>query len=200
MTRSIRLATVLVSGALVLSGCGGGGTTTTQTTSAATSSSKQGLAPPINTPLSVEAFKSRPCDLLTPAQRATVGATRSAEIRESDLGPACVWKEKDSSVDTSVDVTLYTNPQAVNWERLFERREQEPFFEPAGELAGVPAVHINDESKAERGSCSTHLGLSKDVILRVSVDLPLKSPEYKTPCVVSDRMATLMIQNIKAGG
>ncbi|MGO1051483.1 DUF3558 domain-containing protein [Crossiella sp. CA198] len=200
MTRTVQLAAIISLSTLVLSGCGGGTPDPTQATSAPTSTSKQSLAPPINNPVSADAFKDRPCDLLTPAQRETVGATKPPKADDSVLGPACVWGPKDSSENTRVSATLYTKPEAVKWERFFELKDQNPFFEPAGELAGVQAVHTHDEKTAERGGCTTQLGLSKDLMMEVAVNLPLKSPDYKTPCKVSDRMATLVIQNLRAGG
>ncbi|MGO1052635.1 DUF3558 domain-containing protein [Crossiella sp. CA198] len=200
MTRTVQLAAIISLSTLVLASCGGGTPDPAQTTSAPTSTSKQSLAPPINNPISADAFKDRPCDLLTPAQRASVGATFPPKADDSVLGPACVWDAKNVSEDTRVSATLYTKPEAIKWERFFEERERNPFFEPAGELAGTPAVHTNDEKRVDRGGCTTHLGLRKDLMMDVSVNLPSRSPDYKTPCVVSDRMATLIIQNIKAGG
>ncbi|MCK2243445.1 MULTISPECIES: DUF3558 domain-containing protein [unclassified Crossiella] len=200
MTRTVQLAAIISLSTLALAGCGGGAPDPTQTTSAATSTSKQSLAPPINSPVSADAFKTRPCDLLTPAQRETVGATRAPETEDSVLGPACTWHAKDVTEDVEVAATLYTKPEAVKWERFFELKDQNPFFEPAGELAGTPAVHTHDEKKAERGGCTTQLGLNKDLMMDVSVNLPPRSPDYKTPCKVSDRMATFVIQNLRAGG
>ncbi|MCK2242733.1 MULTISPECIES: DUF3558 domain-containing protein [unclassified Crossiella] len=200
MTRTVQLAAIISLSTLALAGCGGGAPDPTQTTSAPTSTSKQSLAPPINSPLSAEAYKDRPCDLLTPAQRAVVGATKSPKTEDTVLGPGCVWYPKDVSEDVEVAATLYTKPDAVKWERFFELKDRNPFFEPAGELAGTPAAHTNNEKTAERGGCTTNLGLSKDLMMDVSVNLPLKSPDYKTPCKVSDRMATFVIQNLRAGG
>ncbi|GAA2781401.1 DUF3558 domain-containing protein [Crossiella cryophila] len=199
MTRRVQLAVIISLSALVLAGCGGGSPDPTRTTSAPPSTSKQSLAPPINNPVSADAYKDRMCDLLTPAQRATVGATRAPAPRESVLGPSCVWNASDVSVDTRVSATLYAKPEAVRWERFFELKDQNPFFEPAGELAGTPAVHTHDEKKAERGGCTTHLGLNKDLMMEVAVNLALDNPDYKTPCKVSDRMATFVIQNLRAG-
>ncbi|MCO1578505.1 DUF3558 domain-containing protein [Crossiella sp. SN42] len=199
MTRTVQLAAIISLSTLMLAACGGGAPEPAQT-SAPASTSKQGVAPPINNPLSADRFKDRVCDLLTPQQRATVGATETPEPRESVLGPACTWDAKDVSEDTRVSATLYTKPEAIKWERFFEERDRNPFFEPVGELAGTPAVHTHDEKVAERGGCTTNLGLSKELMMHVSVNLPLKSPDYKTPCKVSDRMATFVIQNLRAGG
>ncbi|WHT22297.1 DUF3558 domain-containing protein [Crossiella sp. CA-258035] len=199
MTRTVQLAAIITLSTLVLASCGGGDPDPAQTTGAPTSTSKQSAAPPINNPISADAFKDRPCDLLTPAQRESVGATRP-KAEDSRLGPSCVWLAKEVGEDAAVDATLYTKPEAVKWDRFFELSDRNPYFHPAGEIEGVPAVHTNDEKTAERGGCTTHLGLNKDLMMEVAVDLPLKSPDYKTPCKVSDRMAAFVIQNLRAGG
>ncbi|MGW0523177.1 DUF3558 domain-containing protein [Crossiella sp. NPDC003009] len=199
MTRAVQLAAIISLSTLVLASCGGG-TPDPAPTSAPPSTSAQSPAPPINNPLSAEKFKDRVCDLLTPAQLATVGATKPPKPEDSVLGPACVWGAKDVIADARVSAALYTKPDAVKWDRFFELRDRNPFFEPAGELAGTPAVHTNDEKTAERGGCTTQLGLSKDLMMEVSVNLGSDHADYKTPCKVSDQMATLVVQNLRAGG
>ena len=86
------------------------------------------------------------------------------------------------------------------WNAIYERKSNFGFFESAGEIGGYPAVHLNLNSSSDRGDCTTVVGVSNDLVFEALITVnDLQSPDYKNPCAVSDKLAELVVQNLKAG-
>jgi hypothetical protein len=169
------------------------------TASTSTSPSRSGEAPPINSPeLDLAAYESRMCDLLTPDQAALFAVRDLGKPRNEVVGPICEWIPPDSTAGAVVSAAILSKV-GYGWEGIFQRKARWKFFQDAGEINGYPAVH-RDTGDATNGTCSTTVGARMDVVLDVIVQVNVpSSPEYKTPCVLSDRAASLMIDTLKKG-
>lgn len=174
---------------------------TEATTSAATTRSEtaRGEAPPITGPeLDLRRYVDKPCELLTSEQETQLNVKAGA-LRESVGGPSCDWKPVDRVDGTRYMVTILTEAEG-GLEGVYRRKANFGFFEPAGEIGGYPAVHINLGAKNDDGTCTTDVGVMKDLVFEASVFVrDQNSSDYKNPCAVADKLAELVVQNLKAG-
>jgi hypothetical protein len=163
-----------------------------------TSRSRVGEAPPINSPeLDLARFESRVCELLTPAQLAEFVIRQSGQTEDSVVGPACTWHTPDSTAGASINVEINTKAQG-GWEAVYQGKRKWKFFEGAGEIGGYPAVHYDPASDGTEGICTTEVGARYDLTFAASVFVNvMKSPEYRNACSQSDRVASLVIENVK---
>lgn len=171
------------------------GGTETSTTVVTTS----GEAPPITGPeLDLRRYVDKPCELLTSEQETQLNVEAGA-LGETAGGPLCDWKPVDRDDGTRYMVTILTEAEG-GLEGVYRRKANFGFFEPAGEIGGYPAVHINLGAKNDDGTCTTDVGVMKDLVFEASVFVrDRNSSDYKNPCAVSDKLAELVVQNLKAG-
>lgn len=168
--------------------------------STSTSGARTGEAPPINSPeLDLTRYESQVCDLLTPAQLAPFGISEPGKADEDVGGQTCTWHATDSSAGASVDVGILTKTRE-GLAGIYARKHKFAWFEPAGEVNGYPAVHLDTASKGDEGVCTTLLGVRRDLAVDVTVHVnAVKSPEYKKACSVSDKAASSVIDTVRGG-
>ena len=174
---------------------------TEATTSAATTRSEtaRGEAPPITGPeLDLRRYVDKPCELLTSAQEEQLGLHPGVPD-ESSKTPECDWKPVDRADGTRFMLGIRTDIEG-GLDGVYRVKNNYDYFQPAGPIGGYPAVNVDITSTADRGACTTMVGVMKDLVFDVSVFVnDQNSPDYKKPCAVADRFAELVVQNLKAG-
>jgi hypothetical protein len=161
--------------------------------------SRSGEAPAINSPeLDLASYENRVCELLTPDQIASFGIHDSGAPSDFTTGPLCIWKSPDTVGDLRISLAIL-NKVGYGWEGLYQRKARWEFFEAAGEINGYPAVHLGT-SDTTNGRCTTTVGARMDLVFDALVQIEREtSPDHSTPCNVSDRVASSVIDTLKKG-
>ncbi len=132
------------------------------TTSASPTSPPQRLAPPVTNPRDASAVAQRPCDLLTPEQRASFGFNQPGKRRELLGGVAqCMWTDAASTRQLTASV----NPRQDRLNEVYRDREIYPLFEPI-EVAGLPGALR--QAVAGGDTCDAAVSLTESQSLEVS--------------------------------
>lgn len=183
---------------LLAAGCSGGPAPATTSSTPAATSSSAGLAPPVANPLSLDKVKDNPCTLLKPDQLAAVGAQPQGTQGSNLVGKSCRWLPAETLTGATIELTMDVDHGGL--ESIYQKKASYPFFE-AAQVGGFPSVRSGDQPELTRGTCDSHVGVGKDAVVFLQLIMRNNnSPEYKTPCVVSDRLAAQVIENIKAAG
>ncbi|GGM82411.1 hypothetical protein GCM10012275_61250 [Longimycelium tulufanense] len=188
--------------ALALASCGGGEqgspAATDKPTSVATSNAPTTrVAPPLTAPaLDTTSFEKNPCTLLRDDQLTQFGPRKPSTSQNGLTGPGCVWRPEDPTVGTRVAVDI--NTKSGGLEGIYQRRDKYGYFQET-EVGGYPGVHAIDWRDApSHGNCTSLIGVSKDRLIVTYVTIPRKTdPDYETACGASDRVAGMVIENLK---
>ncbi|WP_086783485.1 DUF3558 domain-containing protein [Crossiella equi] len=172
------------------------------TTSAGMPSSSGNAAPALPQPeISIEKFRSDPCAILTPQQKAeAVGGLPGEVWAESKLGPACRWRAGSTPAKVSITATLDNTSGGIA--ELFKQPKNYAVFEPVT-AGGQPGAVTMFEDGRKEGDCSIQIGLTKDTLLWLSVRLGTiggAPPDFSNPCARATRFAELAIATMKAAG
>lgn len=163
---------------------GGIGSGTTPSTPSAAPSGPQ---------LDITKFKTTPCDLLSTAQISTLGEFDAPRPDAKPLGPSCAWYAKDVVRGASYTVSLVTNGSTV--ESMAESAKSSPVFKET-KVDGRTAISYDITNG--QGDCTTAVSTSsKDAIVVQINTLNEASPEHKDSCGASEKVAALVIQNLK---
>jgi uncharacterized protein DUF3558 len=176
-----------------------GGMSTAPSTS--TSTPPKGEVPPINSPdLDLTKYVTRVCDVLTLAQLVPFATKAPGKPRDGIAGPVCSWDPPDTTTGARVTVTIDSKVN-YGWDGVYARKNNWAVFENAGEINGYPAVHIGGTKiDFSRGTCLTMVGASRDLVFDLGVFVnDTTSAEYTSPCSVSDKVASLVIDTLKGG-
>lgn len=132
------------------------------TTSASPTPPQPRLAPPVTNPRDASAMAQRPCDLLTPEQRASFGFDQPGKRRELLGGVAqCMWTDTASTRQLTASVN--TRQDRLN--DGYRDREVYPLFEPI-EVAGLPGAL--KQAVAGGMTCDAVVSLAESQSLEVS--------------------------------
>jgi hypothetical protein len=143
--------------------------------------------------LDITKFKASPCDLLQPAQLATLGPLDAPKSADHVLGPGCTWHPVDATKGTTYAVTLVTNGSTI--ESMTETAKSRPVFRKT-KIEGLAAV--SSDGTNGQGDCATSVGTSsKDAILVQISTSNTAAPEYKDSCGTSEKIAALVILNLR---
>ncbi|GAA3987151.1 hypothetical protein GCM10022247_01820 [Allokutzneria multivorans] len=158
------------------------------------------VPPPITQlELSFKRFLANPCDLLSREQLVTIGIVADpGKVEASPLGPDCVW-QADRSMDTGIAVSLLDKGAGLG--PAYQNRGWGYFAETT--IGGYPAIHTDNVKPVGRatpvGMCFTTVGIAPLVAFKVQAVTHQPNPDYEQPCKASDRVATWVLEKLKAG-
>ena len=166
-----------------------GATGTSETTPATTStnSPEQGFT--------VSKFASDPCSLLKADQTASLGTFKAPEKSESAAGKRCTWAAQDVTKGITYSVVVGTSgstfadiAESSKGVKVYRQTTVDKF----------PAV--SSDSTTGQGNCTTAVGAapsSKEVFLVQISTLKQGTPEYTDSCGATEKVAALVVQNLK---
>lgn len=196
------VVTIAVATFSVLAGCG------TQTTghaspqpSSAQSSSSDGPevpnsgAPKVKNPLNTDAFRKRPCSVLTKPQLQDLDLHAKGEPDpHGGLGPACDWHDNDGVTGGTYTVGFTNDSSGLSGP--YSNRKKN-FFEKIKPVAGYPAViSMPDDDRAE-GACDVYVGLNDRQAITVGATMDPDAPNYDNPCGVAAKLAENVVETVK---
>jgi hypothetical protein len=191
------LATVLVAGVLVLTGCG---TTVSpravsappDTPTSATSTSV------ISDPLDISKFAADTCSGLTAAQVSPyLGALDRKIPHESSQGTVCTFEAKNLAAP-ALGIGE-SDAAAPTEELLYESVQNVPWRQKIDPIASYPAVD-SSATASGKGDCATDVSISDTQNLHGEFrNTGGTGPHYESPCVPAEALMALLIENIKSG-
>ncbi|MCP3802770.1 DUF3558 domain-containing protein [Allokutzneria sp. A3M-2-11 16] len=165
-------------------------------------STENTVAPPVTQPaLSFGRFTSQPCQILRREQLAASGTTKDpGEAKTQVVGPECGW-QADAVSGTHIAVTFLTNTRGLD--ALYSTRDEGfGYFAPT-EVSGYPAVNTDNRKPIGRttpeGVCFTAVAVAKAVAFQVHVTAFNPNPDNDAPCKASERIAAMVLENLRAG-
>jgi len=147
----------------------------------------------VSDPLDVSSYITAPCSVLTQDQAANFGATGPGSANSANF-PSCDW-QTEKSTNFAVG---FNNKQAQGLNgiyRLHQTTGQYEYFQPTT-VSGYPAVANNLTSQGlPNGDCDMMVAVNDKIIL----DASILTSHTGDPCGSAQRLATTVLQNIKAG-
>lgn len=186
------LTAVLALGALA--GCTGnttGGTPTPQSNTGAGQTSSTPTSSESPSGLSITNYVSKPCDILKPDQVATLGSVKDGVAGTDALGPLCTWEGQNPIKNSGYDVSVTTGKDfeaqvaAVKDRAVFTDKK----------IDGIRVITTDGTDGAMY--CLTSIQISKTDSVTVQVDSSPDERATKKPCVETERVAQLIITNLK---
>jgi len=182
------LATVFAFGALAAcspSQTGGNPTTGAQTTGSQPTSDGSG------TGLSIAKYVSAPCTILKADQAATLGTVLAPVPGTGTLGPNCLWKGKDVIKNSSYTVHV---TEDRDFDSLVDNVKANPVFTDK-KLDGLRTIST-DRADGEL-ACLTSVEVSKSNSFTVQIATAADERATKKACPEAERVAQLIITNLK---
>ncbi|MCS7482565.1 DUF3558 domain-containing protein [Umezawaea endophytica] len=145
--------------------------------------------------LDTSKFSGKPCEALTSAQLSTLGTFKTPEPGKSALGPSCDFRAQKVIEGVTYEVVIASSGNTL--ESIIEglRSSKTPVVEET-KVAGYAAVN-SDQTNA-KGACATAVGTSSKDAISVQLITENKAlPEYNDPCGQTEKVAALVIQNLK---
>jgi Protein of unknown function (DUF3558) len=195
--RPTSLTTTIVGGiaALVLVGCSNpqSGTPSPSTTTTTTSSS----APAIANPLDTTNLQKNLCGGLTAAQLAPyVGTVSNTNVANDAKSKSCQWFPSDTNQAT-IALSVYPNLTVSD---MYATGANFPFSKKLDPMQGYPTQDTS-QGNPPYGECSTAIAVSDHVVVEVESQAASHNYQYyNNMCVVSEALAPILINNIKASG
>jgi len=198
-TRAFQLGAAAVASVAVLSACSSetAGNPSTATPRSAGSSSAAAstsqLAPKVPSALPTDALTTNPCSALSPAQVTKIGLTGAGEMRQDDLGPNCKWRSATSQFNV-----VYLSPMTINKNGLsdiYAAKANFAYFEPTT-VNGYPGVYASPTENRSGGDCQLWVGVTEQLSVSVSDQIG-DGPNKTNPCLVTERVATAMINHLQ---
>jgi hypothetical protein len=157
---------------------------TTTTTSSASSTGPE---------LSVTKFASNPCGLLKADQLAQLGTFKAPETSDNPLGNKCRWAAQDILKGAAYSVIVGTKGQTFD---EVAKNSQGVKVYRATTVGGYQAV--SSDATDGKGNCTTAVGTSsKDVfVVQISIENE-NAPEHADSCAATEKVAALVVQNLK---
>ena len=159
------------------------------TTSASPTPPQPRLAPPVTNPRDASAMAQRPCDLLTPEQRASFGFDQPGKRRELLGGVVqCMWTDSASTRQLTASI----NPRQDRLNEVYRDRELYPLFEPI-EVAGLPGALR--QAVAGGATCDAAVSLTESQSLEVGFS-NLKQGTPVDACGEARRITEVILGNL----
>lgn len=170
-----------------LAGCSdkSGGSAKPETTSTSTNTTDSS-GTPSGPELSLAKFLQNPCDVLTPAQTASLGKFKEPASRKSPLGPSCRWASQDSTVGSSISVSLGDGQE---YDSLLSNSRKSPVFKEV-KVDGLRAFSSDDTDGTEGCSTFVETGKQSTVVVQTHVS-------DKKPCEFAEKVAAVVITTLK---
>jgi Protein of unknown function (DUF3558) len=196
-------------GLVLLAGCahdqGGAATTGGPTGSTdtvvpeSTAPSTAGAAPKVTKPLDASKFLTKPCTVLTAAQRKDFNISRPGEPDTDSTiakfsGPGCSWRNDDEPVSTGYFMSFLSGNKNGLSDTYRGGKEAFPgYFEPT-EVDGYPAVFNDLSDGRPSGACNITVGISDTLTFRASE----QGTRGAKSCDGAKAVASAVIQTLKA--
>jgi hypothetical protein len=201
----VSVAIALSVAAIALTGC-----TTTEAGSAipapnppeppaASSTEAAPTAPTVAEPLDASKYLADPCAILTPAQLASYGMTRSEDPNTPSTStdfslPTCLWYGSAQSFNVGVSwLTSNKNGLADTYD--IQESDTWEYFE-AIEVEDYPAVFNYFSEDPQYGNCHVTVGVSDRLVFTVNIQ-GQGNIDAQTGCDLVIRVATAVIQMLK---
>ncbi|USX48699.1 DUF3558 domain-containing protein [Lentzea sp. HUAS12] len=178
----------------VLAGCTStqtGGNPTSASTTGAGQTSSQPTSDGSDAGLSIAKYVSSPCSILTASQVSSLGSVREPAPGSGTLGPNCVWMGQDVIKNSKYTVHVTENK---SFEDLVANVKANPVFTDKT-IDGVRVISTS-QTDASTG-CLTSLQASKTDSITVQVSTAAEERASKPACQESERVAQLIITNLK---
>jgi hypothetical protein len=197
-----RLAAAVLAGGFVLAGLSGCNSDTpapppaSSTTDPPTSTTQKSE---IADPLNLATFATNTCVGLTDAQVAPyMGVVSVKNQKQVSNGIVCSLLPQDVS-KPALGIAL-TNIAAPTQELLYESQQLFPYRQKINPIAGYPTVDSSPDANGQ-DDCVTNIAVNATQSVDVHFSETNPSGEYYAkPCVASEALAALLIQNLKSGG
>lgn len=162
--------------------------TSGSTASSAPSTSTGGAELPIST------FTDKPCELLKADQVAQLGTFKAPAKSTNSVASLCKWGAQDILKGLSYTISVATT--GTDFKTSAEQaKANNPYFKET-KVGEYPAY--NSDGTDAKGSCTTGVGTpSKGVFLAQVIMENEALPEYEDPCAATEKVAALVIQNLK---
>ncbi|RDI19840.1 DUF3558 domain-containing protein [Lentzea flaviverrucosa] len=186
------LTAVLAS--VALAGCAAtqtGGNPTTAPTTGGQQTSSQPTSDGSDTGLSIAKFVNDPCSILTATQVTTLGSVRTPQAGSAALGPNCVWKGQDVIKNSTYDISV---TKGKDFETQVENVKSNPVFVDK-KIDGVRVVSTDQTDGAMY--CLSSIQVSKSDSVTVQFASAADERATKKPCPETERVAQLIITNLK---
>lgn len=196
LLRTNGLILLMAVSACLLGGCSEKGTgrpsaesgVTTGTPSTTPSTDTGGPELPLST------FVDKPCDLLKSSEVAQLGTFKAPVKSTNQVTAQCRWAAQDITKGTTYTVAVATT--GVSFETsATQAKDNNPYFKTT-KVSDYPAY--NSDGTDAKGSCTTGVGTPSKGVFLVQINMENKAlPEYDAPCVATEKVAALVIQNLK---
>ncbi|MGH3520273.1 MAG: DUF3558 domain-containing protein [Haloechinothrix sp.] len=211
-TRHARVTTALLAGlasAALIVGCSDDSTNGTpqpaggqppQTAQQPDSALPHSGAPKVTDPIETAAFEADPCGVVTEVQLKSMGMTLDEFEPELDFpaGPKCDWLLHPVRAGSFGGAFLTANPEGLSNFYAKDKADEWGYFEEVDPIKGYPAVVVALNDPPGEGFCNLEVGLRDDLAFSVGVSGSWEeSPLYDDPCGVAQKLAELVIKNMK---
>ncbi|MFI9384970.1 DUF3558 domain-containing protein [Kutzneria sp. NPDC052558] len=188
--------------AVVATGCSSpstGGTPSPQTSTPATS--LPAGTPHVANPLDTSKAQAAPCSVITDQQIAQLGIVADKKLSDASLGPSCDWHDTSKLPAMLGFEVQFVTSNKSGLSSLYEQKDslrQGGYFEPVNPIQGYPAVLYGQVEDRPDGACGIAVGVSDTLDYSVSVNVN-SGPNVKTPCDVAEKIADMVMTNLRAG-
>ncbi|WP_439663883.1 DUF3558 domain-containing protein [Lentzea sp. HUAS TT2] len=168
-----------------------GGNPTTAAPTGADQTSSQPTSDGSGAGLSIAKYVSAPCTILTASQVATLGSVRAPAPGTGELGPLCTWMGQDVIKNSRYTISVTANK---NFDDMVSNVKSNPVFTDKK----IDDVRVISTSQTDASTgCLTSLQASKTDSVTVQVATAADERASKPACTESERVAQLIITNLK---
>lgn len=168
----------------------GGNPTTAQPTGGGQTSS-QPTSEASGPKLDIAKFVSAPCSILTASQVATLGAVRAPQPSTNTLGPNCTWDGQDPLRNSGYEVSVTTGK---DFDAMNENSKKNPVYVEK-KIDGVDVISTDGTDASMY--CLTSIRVSQTDSVTVQISGASEERATKKPCPETERVAQLIITNLK---
>ena len=153
--------------------------------------------PKVADPLDATKFLADPCGSLTSAQTAQL-KVGPGKRNDDAFGTGCTWLNPQTTASVTVHFMSKFREGLSGVYRSHDSGKY-PVFRPVADVSGFPAVIVGNQDGGSAGICSMFIGLSDDLATLLSVKQSVDKVETVDPCEVTEAVAPLVLQTMKAG-
>lgn len=179
---------------MLVAGCTTGQVSSPPTTPSSTSSTADPTSapPPVSKMyLSVDRFKDKPCDILTPEELTSFAIAGRGTSVNANQTPDCLWDApEDPDGNTGVGIILWTGRDLKA--AAYPKLKSHSFFIP-GTVSGYPSVDLNFDIDINPWKCMTFVGISETQSITASVK-NLRAGDY---CPRTHQIAEAVLAHLR---
>jgi Protein of unknown function (DUF3558) len=152
-------------------------------------------------PLDTSKAQAAPCGVLTDQQTTALGIVAQHQLSDASLGPSCNWNDT-SKIPAILGFTVqFVTSNKSGLSSLYEQQDslrKGGYFEPISQIQGYPAALYSLFDDRKNGACTLAVGVSDTLDYSVSVNVN-SGPSQTTPCDVAQKIADMVMTNLRAG-